>query len=136
MLTKALTLHQTHQYVLPSLPRACALQEDQDKSHRYQRTNCRYLDEGSPAEHFLPASQIHVWTVAQDSLVRECEVYIVLLRMVLVPWHLGYSHFSTVADMALIFRIGRPRASLFLRVFKCLELNVPSTFSQMYLRVL
>ncbi len=65
-----------------------------------------------------------------------CEVYIVLLRIVLVPWHLRYSHFSAVADMALLFGIRRPRASLLLRFFKWIELNVPSTFSQMYLRVL
>ncbi len=62
--------------------------------------------------------------------------YIVLLQTVLVLWHLRYSHFSAVTDMALIFRIGCPRASLFLRVFKWLELNVPITFSQMYLWVL
>ena len=74
--------------MLPSLPRARALQEDQDFSHQYQGTNCRYLNKGSPAEHFLPALQIHVWTVTQDALVRECEVYIVVLQIVLVPWHL------------------------------------------------
>ena len=74
-LTKASTTHQTHQCVLSSLPRARALKENQDLSHRYQGTNCRHLNKGSPAEHFLPTLQVHVWTVTQDALVRECEVY-------------------------------------------------------------
>ena len=62
--------------------------------------------------------------------------YIVLLQTVLVLWHLCYNHFSAVMDRSVIFRIRCPRASPFLRVFKWLELNVPSTFFQMYLRVL
>ncbi len=114
MLTKTLTTHQTHQCALSSLPREHALKEDQDLSHRYQGTNCRHLNKGSPAEHSLPTLQVHVWTVAQDALVRECVVYILLLQIVLVLWQLRYSHFSAETDMALIFRIGRPRASPFL----------------------
>ncbi len=74
-LNKTSTMHQTHQCVLSSLPRARALKDNQDLSHRYQGTNCRHLNKGSPAEHFLPTLQVHVWTVTQDALVRECEVY-------------------------------------------------------------
>ena len=114
MPAKALTTHQTHKCVLPSLPQARALKEDQDFSNRNQGTNCRHLDKGSPAEHLLLASQVHVWKVTQDALVRECEVHIVLLRIVLIPWHLRYSRFGAVTDMALIFRIGCPRANPFL----------------------
>jgi hypothetical protein len=73
-LAKALTTHQTHKCVLPSLPRARALKESQDLSHWDQGTNCGHFDKGAPTEHLLWTSQVHVWTVTQDALVRECEV--------------------------------------------------------------
>ena len=74
-LAKTSTTHQTHKCVLPSFPRARALKESQDLSHWDQGTNCRHFDKAAPTEHLLPTSQVHVWTVTQDALVRECEIY-------------------------------------------------------------
>ena len=61
--------------MLPSLPRAHALKESQDLPHWDQGTNCGKIDKGALAEHLLPTSPDHVWTVTQDALVRKCEVY-------------------------------------------------------------
>ena len=61
--------------MLPSLLRARACKESQDLPHWDQGTNCRQFDKGAPAEHLLPTLTVHVWSVTQDALVRECEVY-------------------------------------------------------------
>ena len=73
--TKALTTHQAHKCVLPSLPRAHALKKNQDLPNQYHGAKCRQLDKGSSSEHLLQAPPVHVWTVTQVALVRECEVY-------------------------------------------------------------
>ena len=74
-LAKTSTTHQRHKCVLPSLPRARALKESKNLPHWYQGKNCRHLEKGAPTEHLLLELPVRVWTVAQDSLVREFEVY-------------------------------------------------------------
>jgi hypothetical protein len=61
--------------VLSSLPRARALKEGRDLPHWNQGSDCGHLNKGAPTEHLLPTSPSHVWTVTQDALVRECEIY-------------------------------------------------------------
>ena len=61
--------------MLSPLSQARALKEGQDLPHWDQGTNQRHIGKGSPSEHLLPTLPFHVWTVTQDTLVRECEVY-------------------------------------------------------------
>ena len=137
--TKASTTNQTHQCVLPSLLRARALKEDQDLPHWDQGTNCGHFDKGASTEHLLPTLQIHVWTVTQDALVKDCEVNCTT-ALTLQPFLEGESvlflFFNHHWKWTRIFFVFNPKSSarVFARYpfwdFTWIKLKVSSLFSQ------
>ena len=79
--------------------------------HWDQGTNCRHIDKGAPTKNLLLTLPGHVWTVTQDALVRECEVYCTTALTVRLSSNQGYVFSPNPAQINLAIQVRRFKPS-------------------------